>query len=306
MTLSQAIDAQAEPAGLTRRFSVALEDGASVQVRVYGKGPRLVLSHGNGLAIDGYETFWRRLAASYEVVIFDFRHHGLSSPFRESLTNWPQFIRDFDVIVAGIQRELGASEMVGVFHSMSALTTLIHAAEHETPWRGIVAFEPPVPPRPEHVEYEPFFTLHRDLAEGAARRRQSFESVGRLVDSFASRPSFRRIEGAALQQMVASTLRYNRETGLYDLACAREFEAETFRLQHLGDAWGRVCAVSLPVCVVAGHPSPDENHCLSQVARRIAADASFGFETVPDSTHFLQIERPAECVAAVERFIANL
>lgn len=306
MDSTGAIDAKNEAAGMTRRFSVALEDGATVTVRVYGKGRRLVLSHGNGLAIDGYEPFWRRLIDKYEVVMFDFRHHGISSPFQSSLRNWPQFIRDFDVILSGIQHELGSSEAIGVFHSMSALTSLIHAAEYPTPWRGIIAFEPPVPPRPEHSDFERFFTLHRHLAEGAARRRQSFESIERLTESFASRLSFRRIEPASLRQLSASTLRYNWETELYDLACAREFEAETFRLQHLGDAWGRVCAVSLPVCVVAGSPSPDEDQCLATVARRLAKDGGFGFEAVPDSTHFLQIERPAGCVAALERFIASL
>lgn len=300
------IDVKNETPVAARRFSIALEDGATVTARVYGKGRRLVLSHGNGLAIDGYEPFWRRLIDKYEVVTFDFRHHGISSPFRNELQNWPQFIRDFDVIIAGIQRELGPSEAVGVFHSMSALTSLIHAGEYQTPWRGIIAFEPPVPPRPEHADFERFFTLHRHLAEGAARRRQSFESVERLAESFASRLSFRRIEQASLRQLSASTLRYNWETELYDLACAREFEAETFRLQHLGDAWGRACAVSLPVCVVAGSPSADEDQCLASVARRLAKDGEFGFETVPDSTHFLQIERPAGCVTAVERFIASL
>lgn len=306
MNLPSAMETKTEAEAPRRRFVIALEDGAEVVARVYGKGPRLVLSHGNGLAIDGYEPFWRRLAGRYEVVMFDFRHHGLSSPYRQLLQNWPQFIRDFDGIAAAIQRELGPAEAVGIFHSMSALTSLIHASEYPTHWRGIVAFEPPVPPRPEHEEFEPFFSLHRDLAESAARRRESFESPERLATSFGSRPSFIRIEPQDLQRLSASTLRRNAQSGLYDLACAREFESETFRLRNLGDAWGRVSAASLPVHVVAGNPSSDENQCLATVARRIAQDAGFGFEAVPDSTHFLQIERPAECVVAVERFIASL
>ncbi|MGD9921092.1 MAG: alpha/beta hydrolase [Pseudorhodoplanes sp.] len=295
-----------EAAAPRRRFVIALEDGAEVVARVYGKGPRLVLSHGNGLAIDAYETFWQRLTGRYEVVMFDFRHHGLSTAYREPLQNWPQFIRDFDVVTTAIQCELGPAEAVGIFHSMSALTALIHASEYPTTWRGIVAFEPPVPPRPEHEDFEPFFSLHRDLAEGAARRRVSFESPERLATSFGSRPSFKRIDPQDLQRLSAATLRRNAQSGRYDLACAREFESETFRLRNLGDAWGRVGAASLPVHVVAGNPSSDENQCLATVACRIAQDGGFGFEAVADSTHFLQIERPAECVTAVERFIASL
>ncbi len=306
MSSSRVIHPEPAPAEGIRRFVVTLEDGAYVVVRVHGRGPRLILSHGNGLAIDGYESFWRRLTGRYEVVMFDFRHHGQSSPFGARLENWPQFVRDFDRIIAEIARELGPAEPVGVFHSMSALTALIHASEHRTPWRAIVAFEPPVPPRPDHADFESFFALHRDLADGAARRREAFENVERLAGSFASRPSFRRMTSAALHRLAASTLRFNEKTGVYDLACARAFESETFRLRHLGDAWGRVCRVRLPVCVIAGEPSPDENQCLATVARRIADDAKFKFETIPDSTHFLQIERPEACVAAFERFVTSL
>src|SRR4051812_6009339 len=102
-----------------RRFDVVLEDGATVSVRVYGSGPRLVMSHGNGLAIDAYAPFWVRLTARYQVVIFDFRHHGLSSPYRGPLENWPQFIRDFGHIISAIERELNPAPCIGVFHSMS-------------------------------------------------------------------------------------------------------------------------------------------------------------------------------------------
>ena len=288
-----------------RTFDVVLEDGANVIVRAYGHGPRLIMSHGNGLAIDGYKPFWSLLVDRYEVVMFDFRHHGLSSPFTKQIENWPQFIRDFELIISKIQSELGPQEPVGVFHSMSAITSLLHASEYTVPWRAIVAFEPPVPPRVDHKDYEPFFELHRQLAEGAARRRQAFASVDDLARSFGSRASFRRLTSERLYGLAASTLRFQPETNDYHLACEREFEAETFRLKNLGDAWGRVCKVSLPVCIVAGKPSEDENQCLATIAQRIADGAKFAFTSIPDSTHFLQIEQSAACVAALERFIGS-
>src|SRR5262245_20671939 len=97
-----------------RHFNVALEDGATVKVRVYGNGPRLVLSHGNGLAIDAYAVFWKRLIPRHQVVIFDYRHHGLSSPYQGPRQNWPQFISDFGRIIAAIEHELGPAPSIGV------------------------------------------------------------------------------------------------------------------------------------------------------------------------------------------------
>ena len=45
-------------------FDLTMADGAVIRVRRHGNpdGPRLVLSHGNGFAIDGYLPFWSELA----------------------------------------------------------------------------------------------------------------------------------------------------------------------------------------------------------------------------------------------------
>jgi pimeloyl-ACP methyl ester carboxylesterase len=289
-----------------RRFDVALEEGATIKVRVYGNGPRLILSHGNGLAIDAYAPFWERLIPRYQVVIFDFRHHGLSSPYQGPRQNWPQFIGDFGRVVAAIEDELGPAPSVGVFHSMSSLTALIHASENKTNWRALMAFEPPVPPQLDHPESQPFIDMHRDLAEGAARRRESFAHIEDLTRSLRRRHAFSRIDDQTLYGLAAATLRRNADRGVFDLACARGFESETFRLRNLGDAWGRVTAVKLPVCIVAGISGSDENHCLANVARCVARDGGFQFRDVQDATHFLQLERPQKCVAIVEEFVAGV
>ena len=87
-----------------RVIDVALQDGATIKLRVYGRGPRLVMSHGNGLAIDAYRPFWSSFLDRHEVVIFDFRHHGLSSPYQCQMQNWPSFIADFGVVLATMLR----------------------------------------------------------------------------------------------------------------------------------------------------------------------------------------------------------
>ena len=125
----------------THAFDVILEDGATASVRAYGRGPRVICSHGNGLAADAFQSFWRLFVDDYQTVVFDFRHHGRSSPYRGAIPKvWPQLIRDYDAIMRGITRELGAAPSLGAFHSMSALTTLLHASEYESPWIGIVGF----------------------------------------------------------------------------------------------------------------------------------------------------------------------
>jgi hypothetical protein len=52
-------------------FDAVMGDGAVIRVRRHGRldaGVRLVVSHGNGFAIDGYYPFWGPLGERFEVV----------------------------------------------------------------------------------------------------------------------------------------------------------------------------------------------------------------------------------------------
>ena len=59
-----------------------MSDGAAIRVRRHGnvEGPRIVLSHGNGFAIDAYYPFWRYLLPDFDVIVYDQRNHG-QNPF---------------------------------------------------------------------------------------------------------------------------------------------------------------------------------------------------------------------------------
>jgi pimeloyl-ACP methyl ester carboxylesterase len=289
-----------------RAFDIRLEDGASASVRVYGRGPRIIASHGNGLAIDAFRSFWGALMADFEVVVFDFRHHGRSSPYRGVTHPWPQLLRDFDVILRGIADELGPAPSLGAFHSMSALTALLHASDHATPWTGIVAFEPPATPPPDHPGYAAFKAVNQSLADRAARRRTEFPAVQELVDSFRRSPAFAGIDQDGVHALAASSLRWNAERQLFELACAREFEAGIFAMQDLDGAWDRICSVTLPVQLVTGLAPNGEPSSFTIIERALADKGGFEFATIKDATHFMQIEKPAECAALVAQFHASL
>ena len=78
---------------------VRLDDESITTVRQHGNpsGPRLVLSHGNGLAIDLYYPFWSLLADDFELMVYDLRNHGWNpvGPRREH--NIPTLIHDHDL-----------------------------------------------------------------------------------------------------------------------------------------------------------------------------------------------------------------
>ncbi len=287
-------------------FDVLLEDGASVSVRVYGNGPRVICSHGNGLAADAFRSFWQLFIDDYETVVFDFRHHGRSSPLNKPIPKvWPQLIRDYDVIMKGIAREIGAAPSLGAFHSMSALTTLLHASEYESPWIGIVGFEPPVKPPSHYPEFEIFRADNSRLAERTTKRRFEFNEVQELFDSYRRSSAFAGVDDAGLQALATSTLRWNADKQLYELACPRELEASIFAMQDIEGAWERMCKVKVPVQLVAGEPTTGTSPFMA-IESAFARDGGFSFTTVKDATHFMQMEKPEECAAIVRAFHASL
>ena len=55
-----------------------MDDGTVIMLRRHGNpdGPRIVLCHGNGLAIDLYYPFWSLLTDDFDLVVYDLRSHG--------------------------------------------------------------------------------------------------------------------------------------------------------------------------------------------------------------------------------------
>ena len=81
--------------------------------------PRLVLSHGNGLAIDLYYPFWSLLAADFDLFVYDLRNHGWNSVGPRAAHNVPTLVRDHDLIIEAIDSHFDPRPRMGVFHSFS-------------------------------------------------------------------------------------------------------------------------------------------------------------------------------------------
>ena len=118
-------------------------DGASIILRRHGnpEGPRLVLSHANGLAADSYFPFWSLLCDRFDLVLYDCRNHGWNPVGDLQTHNIPTFVRDNASVVRAIDRYFGDKPKMGVFHSMSAVTAVLQAVE-EKGFSALVLFDP--------------------------------------------------------------------------------------------------------------------------------------------------------------------
>ena len=106
---------------------VRVDDETVITLRRHGNpdGPRLVLSHGNGLAIDLYYPFWSLLADDFDLIVYDLRNHGWNSITSLQNHNIPTLVQDHDEVMDAIDLHYGDKPKVGIFHSVSALITLL-------------------------------------------------------------------------------------------------------------------------------------------------------------------------------------
>ena len=88
------------------RADLTMKDGAVIRLRRYGKpgATRIVLGHGNGLAINAYAPFWLPLAEHYDLVAFDMRNHGENPLHTQEGHIWENFFSDIEEVFQGITR----------------------------------------------------------------------------------------------------------------------------------------------------------------------------------------------------------
>lgn len=284
-----------------------MHDGATIRIRRHGNptGPRLVMSHGNGLAIDGYLPFWGPLCVRYEVIVFDFRNHGQNPPHDPTAHVWPNFARDMERVWDAIRDAWGAKATAGIFHSLSALGSVMHTLERGRRWDVLVLFDPPIFPRHGHPLQEIHHTHIQEIVGRASRRSERYKDPGSLARRFASLPSFRRWVPEAYELMARATLRRDTARGDWVLACPRELEAHTFSTNVDPTIWPRMANFPVPVKLICGDPEIEESDPPALIGNAMAAELPIEYEAIPDTTHFLQIERPYECIRAMESFLAK-
>ena len=284
-----------------------MNDGAVIRVRRHGNRDhtRIVLSHGNGLAIDAYLPFWDLLRARHDLVVFDFRNHGENPPHGEAGHDMAHFVSDMEQVWQSVSREFGAKPAAGVFHSLSAVTAIRHALEFPDRWRALALVDPPIYPRIGH----PLANVQQgdkdSLAARARRRTQRYGSPHDFAKQLASNPAFKRWRPEAYELMARATLRRDDSNGDWILACPRELEARVFEENRDPSLWLRLRDVEAPVKLIGADPHIEGAGAPALICKAIAEEVPIAYEAIPETTHFLQLERPEECVRAVEDFLGR-
>ena len=121
-----------------------------------GSGPEAHLLHANGFCAGTYAPFVRYLRKDLHVIASDARGHGASDlPGIKRLRHWNIFADDLKNLI----EKTMTPPIIGLGHSLGAVTTYIAAATYPRLFSCIILIDPPIFPRPEAKRSRASFLL---------------------------------------------------------------------------------------------------------------------------------------------------
>lgn len=296
MTLSSAAVWQIpEPLSSHR---VRVDDDTVIVLRRHGnpEGPRLILSHGNGLAIDLYYPFWSLLAGDFDLVVHDLRNHGWNEVGALEDHSVQAFAQDHDLIAEAVDSLYGRKPTVGVFHSISALAGL-HLPSRGSNYSALVLFTPPLSNRGHgYRKFELLCKRTGDMLRNRATRFQAREDLSELHTYL---PYFQRAVPGVLELVARTTLREARQG--YELRCPREYEAQIWDQAAVPAVSVDFGSLRCPTKIIGSDPALDPDRPRFDFADADAAGVDH--ELLSGTSHFLQLEKPEKCAATMLRFL---
>jgi pimeloyl-ACP methyl ester carboxylesterase len=245
-------------------------DGVKLYYDEAGSGPAMVLVHGWCCNRTYFAPQTERFARDHRVISVDLRGHG-DSDAPEGDYSMPAFADD----VAWMCRELGATNVVAVGHSMGGSVVAFLAARHSSLVKAMVAVDSAIisserfvgiiTPVLEKLSGEGYLEASRVMVEAMFDPEDEPELRARILREMTSAP----------QHVMVGSMRGN---------------AEAFP-----ETLGRI---EQPSLLISAGRFPVDLVKLREVAPRLRYAQTVG------SGHFNQLEVPEQVNAMIERFLA--
>lgn len=265
-------------------------EGATMHVRVGGKGPAVVLLHGFGDTGDMWAPLAADLARDHTVVVPDLRGMGLSSI--------PQGGYDKKTQAGDIRQVLSALKIehsVVIGHDIGTMVAFAYAARYPELTERLVVMDAPVPgitPWNDIVRSPMLWHFDfggADMERLVAGRERIY--LDRFWNEFAGNPA--KVDEGTRQHYA----RLYARPGAMHAAFA---QFRSIRQDALDNAPVLQKHLSMPVLAVGGEKSFGNNEA---IVMRNAAD-NVTEVVIPAAGHWLMEEAPAPTIKAVRDFIA--
>jgi pimeloyl-ACP methyl ester carboxylesterase len=154
----------------------------------------------------------------------------------------------------------------------------------------------PAPGLPEHDVAR---TFELGLARWAKHRPNNFTDPKELADRFAKSYSLRRWIPGAHELMARSILRKTPDTGLWSLCCPPECESQVYLTNSALHLTHRLKELPQPLTLICADANQPDAQAPCIVGRSLYALYGCRYQAIPDTSHLLLIEKPAECARAL-------
>ena len=273
------------------RTSQVVNDDATINVRVGGHGPAVVLIHGFGETGDMWSPMAAALEKDHTVIVPDLRGMGLSSHPAGGYDKWTQ-AGDIRAVLdkLGIDR----ADIVG--HDIGVMVAYAYAARYPDKTTRLVVIDSPVPGIPpwnQIVRMPALWHFNfggKDAERLVAGRERIY--LDRFWDEFAGDPS--KIDEATRRHYAAI---YARPGAMHSafaqfLAIDQKDDADNLKAMQT--------KLTMPVLAIGAEKAFGANVAVQM--RNAATNVQEVI--VPNAGHWLMEEAPAPTIAAVQNFLA--
>ena len=283
-------------------LEVCQEDASVANLRRHGNpdGVSVVLSHGNGLAINRYYPPWSLLCDEFDIFLYDLRNHGWNSVGPRRSHHIPAFIQDQDRVLESIDRYFGEKPKIGILNSVSALTTFFSPAQNDT-FSALVLFDPPLCKL--GTSQEEFDPAAENLAARIRQRSSRFRSVAEFAELLQYKLGYLCVVSGVRTLAARTTLRKPPRGKGYELRCPAEYEAQITEYVRGFPVLADPDSLSCPTKVIGADPTlPTAYLPTLSLSHILTVDDDF----LPETTHLLRLEKPTECANLAREFLRGI
>jgi len=260
-----------------------------------GTKPPLHFSHANGFPVSMYLPWMTELARGFRVMGLSLRgQDGLSA----GISSWHRVALD----LAGFLDARGVGPVIGVGHSIGAVTTMLCAARRPDLFSRVVLLDPPLFPRRWVVlfRWAKLFGQKKRFppAARARRRRNGWPDRQEALDYFRAKSMFDGWKEEYLRAYVTYGLRPDPELGTA-LICPPEAEARGFE-NYPSDVWSWPAKLRTPTLLVRGGESKVLTSETCELFCRLCPQAKT--VEVEGAGHFIPMQRPGETIRLIKEF----
>ena len=282
-----------------------------------GAGDPLVFLHANGYPPQAYRSFLKPFLDNYQVEALYLRPFWPGSD-PDQLLDWRGFRDDYLAYLNSRMDDShsgesfpAARQIIGIGHSVGAMTTLMAAIEQPELFKVLVLIEPVLFTRTRGAVLRliaPFNILRRiyPLIKGTLKRKRLFSDRESMFNNYRVKKIFHGLSDQVLRDYVDG-LAVDLPDGGVGLRYSPEWEARIYETGGLADryVWKNLSRISCPVLVIRGADTGTlQPVTLKNMANKMPRGKDL---TVNGAGHLAPLEKPGKTADLILEYLqANL